>query len=266
MKELIRDWVPPRLIDLVRRFRPPKYGLIGPFSSWAEARSYSAGYDDLAILEAVDRATLTALRSERVSQDGMVLDSASLPFPLIACLMRVALKKGRPINVIDFGGGLGSVWYRCRMFLSSAIAGWCIVEQPHFVKRGREKYQTAELQFSCTLQEAADAWAPDVIVFSSVLQYLEDPYAVLAEVSRLEPSAIIIDRTPYGDGADDKVLVQQVPPEIYSASYPLYLFGASRIGEALSPAYRRVLGFDALDGKWRYGEGVAHFRGELYER
>jgi putative methyltransferase (TIGR04325 family) len=266
MKGLIHDWVPPRLIDLARRIRPRKYGLTGPFSSWTEAQNYSGGYDDSAILDAVDCATLTALRNDRVSQDGTVLDSAPFPFALAACLMRAALKKGGPINVIDFGGGLGSVWYRCRVFLSSAIASWCIVEQPHFVRKGREKYQTAELQFFYTLQEAADAGAPDAIVFSSVLQYLESPYAVLAEASRLAPFAIIVDRTPYGDGADDKVLVQQVPPEIYSVSYPLYLFGVGRIEEALSPVYRRILGFDALDGEWRYGEGVAHFRGELYER
>ena len=84
---------------------------------------------------------------------------------------------------------------------------------------------------------------------------------------RLAPSAgIVIDRTPFGDILGDLLMVQQVPPAIYDASYPLYIFGSGRIESSLAPRYRRVLDFPAMDGVWPYKGGTAHFRGEYYER
>ena len=266
MREFLRDWVPHGLARAARARWPRDAGLKGPYASWAEARLKSDGYESALILEAVDRATARALTDNQVSQDGVVLTDAPLPFPLVACLLYTAALKGRAIHVIDFGGGLGSVWHRCQGLLHTGVASWSVVEQPHFVARGREKYQTAQLQFFESMTEAAAWHPPDAILFSSVLQYIENPFRILAEAACLKPMAILVDRTPYGDSRRDVILVQKVSPKIYAASYPLYIFGVGSIEDGLRPDYRRVLGFDASDGVWPYDGGTAHFRGEFYLR
>jgi putative methyltransferase (TIGR04325 family) len=266
MKEFARSWVPPALLRAARAFWPARTGLKGTYATWADACRESGGYGDAAILEKVDRVTWEALDSGKVCQDGVVTDAAPFPFPLAACLLRVVARKGSPITVIDFGGGLGSVWHRCRDFLEPAVVRWSIVEQPHFSARGRDRYQTEQLRFFDTLEHAAASARPDAMVFSSVLQYLQYPYTVLDAAAHLMPSAIIIDRTPYGERSTDLLTIQRVLPEIYTASYPLYIFGAGRIESHLAPRYRRVSCFPAVDGDWPHEAGMVHFRGEFYER
>jgi putative methyltransferase (TIGR04325 family) len=266
MKKFLRDWVPPVLAKMVRSVCACGHGLKGPYASWAAACRQSDGYDAAVILEAVDRATARALATGQFSQDGTILATTPFPFPLAACLLRTMAMKGRPIHVMDFGGGLGSVWHRSSGFLDAAVASWSVVEQSHFVAAGREKYETSKLRFFETMGEAAAIHPPDAMVFSSVLQYIERPFEVLAEAAALKPVAIVIDRTPYGSLPADVILIQKVPPEIYVASYPLYIFGVRSIQNGLRPEYRRVLDFDAADGIWPYSGGMAHFRGEYYER
>lgn len=168
--------------------------------------------------------------------------------------------------MIDFGGGLGSVWHRSHDVLHAGVASWSVVEQPHFVARGREKYQKAQLGFFESMAEAAATHPPDAIIFSSVLQYIERPFELLAEAAALQPAAILIDRTPYAHSHKDVILVQEVPASVYAASYPLYIFGAGSIEGSLQPDYRLILSFDASDGAWPYRGGTAHFRGEYYVR
>ena len=182
MKQFVRNWAPPALVKAIGGLRPSRSGLKGPYCSWTQARAHSSGYDNTVILETVDRITSSALADGKACQDGVVVDGA--PIPISACRLPVAdcgAGKKAPIT----GGGL---WRRVGVYLASLPhlcpccqrAGRAVVEQPHFVALGRERYRTDHLDFFDMPSQRRSAAhcpsSPDAVDFSQrVLQYLEDP-------------------------------------------------------------------------------------------
>jgi putative methyltransferase (TIGR04325 family) len=64
-----------------------------------------------------------------------------------------------------------------------------------------------------------------VLLLSSVLQYLENPYEWLEKFLALKIPYIIIDRTAFAEGDKDILTIQNVSENIYKASYPAWFFG-----------------------------------------
>ena len=85
------------------------------------------------------------------------------------------------------------------------------------------------------------------MLLSSVLQYLESPYDVLAQVLALPCDHVIIDRTPFWDGPSDRLCVQTVPPSIYAASYPSWVFSRQLFRSQVGEEWRFVATFDGRD-------------------
>jgi len=94
-----------------------------------------------------------------------------------------------------------------------------------------------------------------VVLLSSVMQYLEDPAALLRKIISTGVAHIVIDRTPFFDAHQDLLTVQHVPPEIYSASYPCWIFSRSTLLRMLEPNYRLVADFTDSTDRWQ-GPGV----------
>jgi putative methyltransferase (TIGR04325 family) len=69
---------------------------------------------------------------------------------------------------------------------------------------------------------------PDVIILSSVLQYLENPYELILQIIKNKIPWIFIDRTPFSMKEHDQIAKQVVNPKIYSASYPAWIFSESK--------------------------------------
>jgi putative methyltransferase (TIGR04325 family) len=62
------------------------------------------------------------------------------------------------------------------------------------------------LKFNETIEECFSNQPVNVVLFSSVLQYVENPYEFLKMVVRLKPTAIIIDRTPLASVGERNVV------------------------------------------------------------
>jgi putative methyltransferase (TIGR04325 family) len=163
---------------------------------------------------------------------------------------------------VDFGGSLGSAYWQHRRFLDPLDVRWAVVEQPHFVARGRERFTDARLSFHETTAAARAASGAQLLLLSSVLQYLERPYDALAQFIDEGFPFVLIDRTPLL--ADrDRLTVQRVPRWIYPASYPCWFLSRARLLAAVAPRYEVVAEFPALDRATIPG---STFRGMLLER
>lgn len=263
-----RAWIPPAVYSIVDRVRRGRTGLAPPVPTWAAAKAASSGYDDVTIFERVAASTRAHEdRPEHVSErDGVALADQQLPFPLLACLLRAAAAKGdSTLSVIDFGGSLGSTYRQCAPFLSCLKPiTWSVIEQPHFVAGGRQSFQTGNLRFFESMSEAAALAPPDVILFSSVLQYLDHPSAVIAEALTIAPRMIIVDRTPVSALPDEQFTVQYVPADIFKARLAFRIFGDGQIDAMLS-GYRRTFTFDTIDPDMRAGGLSVQFKGAVYE-
>ena len=246
---------------------PPLYK--GRYPSWEAAAQAATGYDAANILE-IQRGAMRKVRDGMAvyERDSVVFDEIEYFFPSLAALALIASRSGNKLSVLDFGGALGSSYYQNRGLLSHlAPLQWHVVEQPHFVATGQAEFETQQLRFFPDLAASWQAATPDVVLLSSVLQYLDDPMTLLREIADLAPRFILVDRTPVLDEGAERIVVQNVPPSIYPASYPCRLFAPRAIPAALADRYDLRYGFEAHIGTLiTAGEAQGRYRGYFFER
>ena len=239
-KKLLKDWLPPVVLRLLqRRYAQAAVRWDGDYPDWQSAAAASGGYDHEAIFSKVCEGA-RAVRDGRAlwERDSVLFYHEEYRLPLLSCLTAVAAWNRGRLSVLDFGGALGSTYMQHRPLLDRLDAlRWNIVEQPHVVACGQGEFTTDVLRFWPSMQECAAVSSPDVILFSSVLQYLEEPYAVLEEAASLRAKAIILDRTPFADEGE-RITVQHVPAAIYPASYPCRWLDRRRTHDVLRQAFR----------------------------
>lgn len=179
----------------------------GPYNSWTIAQKEAVGYNSDAVIEKVSSATRSVLDGQsRYERDGTVFNSQPKRNRLATSLERY-LKPGS--QILDFGGGLGGTWLANRSLLLERESSYWIIEQPNFVLTGKDIANEYNLPISycdsiSNLQEARF----DVLILSSVLQYLENWKEVLSALLELSPDLVIIDRTPI-NFSKSQVFVQE---------------------------------------------------------
>ena len=245
-----KRWLPPALIERLKPFLGIGIYFSGNYTDWETASAQASGYDSVLILEQVEQAMLKVKAGEAVfERDSVLFDEVQHSFPVLAGLLRAAVENGNQLSVLDFGGSLGSSYFQCREFLSVLPSlKWGVVEQEHFVHCGQRIFETEQLRFFHTIAECLQQASPNVALLSSVLQYLPKPYHVLDELMNSRVPYIVIDRTPFGDQETDFITVQRVPPSIYVASYPCWVFGKQSFLDKFRGRYTVIAQFDSIDG------------------
>jgi putative methyltransferase (TIGR04325 family) len=239
----------------------------GEYASWAEARQASAGYEDEAVLARVLEATL-AVRDGRArfERDSVLFHEADPDRPLMAVLREIVCERAGGLRVLDFGGSLGSTYWRHRDVLPSGERlRWDIVEQPSFVEAGRRHLADTPLRFYANVDSARAESAYDVLLCSGVLQYLESPFEMLESWRRLDAPYVLFNNLPLHAKGPDRLMVQHVPPNIYAASYPVWFFNREEFLRRVSNDYAVVKEFDA-EAVWPVGWGMFKSTGLLLKR
>jgi putative methyltransferase (TIGR04325 family) len=234
-----------------------EYGYFGDYASWDEALRDSTGYDHDLILDKTRQALLKVKTGEaRAERDSVLLADWEFSFPAVAALLRVALENDGSLSVLDFGGSLGSSYFQTRAFGAPfKRLEWSVVEQPHYVDCGKRDFENGELAFFPDIDACLRARRPHVLLLSSVLPYLREPYAFLADVVRRPIPHLIVDDTYFRDEPTDRLVVQRVPPEIYPASYPAWILSRPRFLEFMEASHRRLTQFAALRSSPRPARG-----------
>ena len=253
LKDMIRLITPPLFIHMGKRLRGTEstkvYGLSGDYRSWDEAMNASTGYDSGIILEKTKTALLKVKSGEAAyERDSMLFDEIQYAWPLLAGLMWVAARCGGRLNVLDFGGSLGSTYFQNRIFLSAlSEVRWNIVEQSSYVGIGKACFEDDYLRFYADITNCLADTQPNIVLLSSVLQYLERPYTVFDQILELSCELVIIDRTPFWAGPTDRLCVQTVPPSIYPASYPSWIFSRPQFHSHIHGDWEIMVAFDNPD-------------------
>lgn len=244
-KDTLKDILPPLLL---RKLTGMFYGWHGNYNSWSGALNKCKGYGSPDILKKVrDSALKVKEGSAAYERDSVLFEHIEYSYPVLSSLLWIASLKNNRLDLLDFGGSLGSSYFQNRFFLESVSeVNWCVVEQAEFVRTGVEEFENEHLHFLSSIQDCFNNYGIDVVLFSSVLQYLEDPYGILSEVIRRNPEFIIIDRTPFISGSD-RITIQKVHPKIYKADYPCRFFNEEKFISFLCQEYSLIVEFDALD-------------------
>lgn len=212
----------------------------GNYASFDQARAACTGYDAPAILEKVRTALLKVKRGEAVyERDSVLFNEIQYSLPLLSFLLYAASASNNKLNILDFGGSLGSTYFQNRKFLNRlSDVKWSIVEQPNFYACGKRDFEDEKLHFFPNILECVQALHPNTLLLSSVLPYLPSPHETLREMLDYDFEFIIIDRTPFfRSDLPDRLTIEHVPAEIYEAKYPAWFFNKKRFISALSGKY-----------------------------
>jgi putative methyltransferase (TIGR04325 family) len=257
-------------IGVLRSRRPSgKSGQIrfnGNYKSWADAEQESTGYATPEILEKTRAALLKVKAGEAAfERDSVTFEVMEQEAPLLAGLTRAATADDGRLSVLDFGGSLGSSYFRCREYLSiTKDLRWSVVDQPAQVACGKTDFANEELHFYTTIDECLAVERPNVLLLLSVVQYLRDPYVFLAEVLRHEIPNIIVERTAFTRAGRDRLTVQQVPDWIYAASYPAWFLSETAFRKCFEQRYELVCEYEAEERFHPEGE-KAYFKSFQFE-
>jgi len=261
MRGWIKQFLPPAFLPLLRRLASEGVWFTGHYSTWSEASKLAVGYDSGKILERVVQATEKVLAGEAACErDSFLFPDRVFPFPILSVLLRAALDGGGKLRVLDFGGSLGSTYRQCAPFLEGLQVDWRVVEQSHFVEAGQAQFETESLRFFPSIEAATAVGPVDVILLSSVLQYLERPMEVMERLETVSARFLLMDRTPFSDQQEDFVVVQHVSPRLYPASYPCWVFSRKKLRQYLSERWGHPEEFETEEGQVRGGRAPIVFR------
>jgi len=257
-KQVLKNFIPPILLQ--------KKHFFGSYSSWEEAVKHSIGYSSDIILNKVKESALKVKAGRMACErDSVLFDKIQYSWPLLSGILWIASQNDNRLNLIDFGGSLGSTYYQNRQFLTHLKElRWNIVEQEKFVECGRNFFENEHIKFYYTIEECIKECNPDVIILSGVLPYLEKPYELLSGVIKKGFKYIIFDRTPFLEKEVDRLTVQKVSPKIYDVSYPAWFFNRDKFLSFFAEGYDLMAEFDARAGRIYLGDIYAFEKGLVF--
>ncbi len=238
----VRTWLKQAVPERLRRAKRVLTGwhwFEGPQPDWTTAARISGGYEAPVILEKVCAAARAVKAGEAAyERDGCLFAHRDREEEVWATLESVAAQNAGRLRVVDFGGGLGSLFWQHRPELDGLeVVDWRVVEQENFVEVGQREFAEGGLSFHAQLETALAEPRPDVLLAATVLNYLPDPHAMLARLLAARIPVVILHNLALQDDLPDTVMVQHVPPEIYSASYPCWFLNRESFMRTIGETY-----------------------------
>ena len=255
IKKFIKLLVPPVIINIKRRFfsKKTKYGWSGDYKSWNDAVADSTGYNTMSILEKVKTSTLILRDNPGLFEyDTILTESTDYNWHMLTFLLLISKENNNNLIIVDYGGGLGNIYYQYRKFLTGTNIRWNIVEQSIFVGEGNKNFANSELKFFNTIEECLENETVDTILFSGVIDILDNPYEVINKVISKKIQNIIFDRVPiqkiYGK---DRITILNVYKEAFEAVIPCRIFDSDNFKKQFIDKYTLLFeGLSKERGIW----------------
>jgi putative methyltransferase (TIGR04325 family) len=239
----------------------------GHFSNWSDAIIKTTSYDSDIILNKCKISLLKVKNGEAIyERDSVIFDSIDYSFGLLSGLLLSYINTNK-LSVLDFGGSLGSSFYQNKNLLYNIQnIEWSVVEQQKFVECGKKNFENNVLKFYYTLEECFEYRKPNVLLLSSVLQYLENPYEFISNLSSYDFEYIIIDNTSFTDTDYEFITIQNVPEYIYKASYPCWFLNCKKLINSFKN-YTLIAEFENLFNKPIYlKNNTLHWKGFILKK
>lgn len=263
VQEIVKLFCPPILIKGLSFLRKNSMKFSGDYRTWHEAKEKTSGYDDNAIFNRVREAALKVKKGQATfERDSICFYEEEYRWPVLASLMTIAAENDGQLNILDFGGALGSFYFQHSKFLNHLkLIRWSVIEQPSLVELGKSEFQNEIIKFYLNIEECLQNEKVNVVLLSSVMQYLESPHSILAKLTETNATYILFDRTPVHAGITDKITIQTVPKSIFSASLPMHIFSEKNLDLIMAKFdYVRIVSFPSIERQL----GEINFIGILY--
>jgi len=153
-KQILIGSMPPYLLRYIKRIWSHQWLKLG-YKNWSEAQSNSDGYDSTQIHDSVLKSALLVKQGVAAfERDSMLFYHHKFDWPIVTAVYLAAFKKTDALNVIDFGGSLGSSYYQNNSLLKLVgHLNWCVIEQAEFVDSGNRHFLDGQLHFFNSIKE-----------------------------------------------------------------------------------------------------------------
>lgn len=268
MHYFIKEFVPP-IINTLRWFSF-KYGWKGNYKSFEEAQKECAGYDENHILNRIIETTNQVRSTEAVyERDGIIYDEVAINYHLLSTLLLIAGRNHNKLTVIDFGGSLGTSYYQNIKYLAHLEElNWYIIEQENYVKQGKKEFENEHVKFFHSMQECLSTNpTPNLLLLSSSLQYIKNPYAMLQHIQSFNVPYLMFDLIGFNDQAKDRITIQHVPPIFYGieAAYPCTFFNKEKLEKQMLENYQKEFEFISEPQKYYINFKPFRYKGSLWK-
>jgi len=237
IRNFLKLFIPPVFLDFTRRFRLDTIYFSKRYYDWEVAESRASGYESKDILDKNLNAALK-VRSGQFSfeRDSVLFQEPQYVYPLVCGLIIAQQLEKQNLIVLDYGGSLGSLYFQHSNIINRIEnLSWNILEQPHFVSTGKEHLEDKRLKFFDNIEEFHCKNKINLLVLSSVLQYLQDPYEVLNNLMKLKPDVIVIDRTSFlKNSTREHLRIQNNPTNICKSSYPCWFLLREKLEDKIT--------------------------------
>ena len=228
----LAEWIlPPKIKTLIRAC----FSFIVGFTkvdSWEIAVRKSVGYESENVLAPLMQGTIES-RVNLADSKWATTRYQQVATAMFFCLSENRLRLGKPLRILDFGGGGGDYFYKFQKFVPNIDFDWTVVETPALAEAMQHQFggDTQKIRWVNSLEMAEDQY--DFVLCSSVLQYLEKPFEVLEDLVK-KSGCVIINRIPIIDSSDHFVALQRILTKKRRGSYPAHFFSEKRLLETLS--------------------------------
>jgi len=189
-RKILRGLTPPALTEFYRRargdFDSPWEGV---YKNYRDVPVSGGGYESAAVVAAMAehtrklKETLAAGLEPCEEFDG---DNSLLP------LLAAGSAEGRPVRILDFGGGMGEGYLRLKAVMAGPVE-YHIVELESNCAEGRKLFEGAgDIFFHEALPPGLEK--VDIVHINSALQYIEDYAGLLGRLADYRPLHILLVR------------------------------------------------------------------------
>jgi putative methyltransferase (TIGR04325 family) len=179
------------------------------YSSYESALDKTSGYNSELLAQVVVDKT-RRLREKLLQIAPPLLDDGG--FKTLLVVLAAAASSGSVFRVIDFGGAAGHHYFGARALIpKSKTLDWRVVETEAMVLAATE-FESEELKFYTSISEAESAGPTirvDLVLASSVIQYLPKPLEALDALIAISSTRIFLTRTPLLVGNSPEIIVQK---------------------------------------------------------
>jgi putative methyltransferase (TIGR04325 family) len=218
--KVINGMLPPAVKTLIRGTLSRFIGFV-EVSSWAKAQHAVAGYESEiaieSIIDSIQQSHAAASGSKSLtSRDLQIISS-------FAIAISAAVVQSANVRVIDVGGAGGDYFFMFANAMPAVTFDWVVVETPALATAITKTNlgEGRNIRWVSSLDEAGKDF--DVALLSSVLQYVDDPYGLLNEVTN-RCKVMVINRIPLTSSGTDQATVQHVRTHGRRGAYPAWFF------------------------------------------
>ena len=231
-------------------------GILAPFigfrvaKNWESAVSGSSGYQSPQTMSTIEGSD-PVVDKQTINQNFLGNRYLQVASAILSGLNPEKLKPGTTIRLLDIGGGLGEYFFLLQQNLPNLKFEWLILETPALCELAKSKHaDSSGVSWTDALNDSSQTF--DIVLLSSVIQYVEKPFELIETAMQKAP-LLIFNRLPLSKNPHNSVCIQRPGFLETKGSYPVHI-----LSEKLFLSYLSTRGH--IMSRWLVPEDVAVVR------